>query len=98
MTKLDAENEKTKRVKSIRCVVTSDKMNKSRVGTLDRMTRFPKINKYLRRSTKIMFHDEKNECHTGDLVELSPCRPLSAHKSYQLVKIIKKNEEAEVNV
>ncbi len=82
-----------KQTKVIKCVVDSDKMNKSRVGVLERRVRHSIVDKFIRRSTRIMFHDEKNETKVGDLVEIKPSKPYSARKAYTLLRVIKKSED-----
>jgi small subunit ribosomal protein S17 len=82
--------EEKKGVKEIRCVVTSDKMTKSRVGVVERLVKHPIAGKYLRRRTKVMFHDEKNETHVGDEVIVCPSRPMSAMKKFTLLKVVRK--------
>jgi len=71
-------------------VVTSDKMNKTRRVEIPRMVKHPRYGKYIRRRTICHVHDEKNECHTGDTVEIMESRPLSKTKHWRLVRIIKK--------
>jgi small subunit ribosomal protein S17 len=82
--------ESKKTVKEIRCVVTSDKMTKSRVGVVERLVKHPVAGKYLRRRTKLMFHDDANATRIGDEVIVSPSRPLSARKKFTLVRIVRK--------
>ncbi|MBI2602029.1 MAG: 30S ribosomal protein S17 [Deltaproteobacteria bacterium] len=84
-------------VKTRRVVVTSDRMNKSRVGELVRTVKHPVFGKYIKRTSKFMFHDEKNESHIGDEVTITECAPKSANKSFQLVSIEKRAELTEVN-
>lgn len=71
-------------------IVTSDKMNKSRKVVVERRIIHPDFEKEVRRRTGILVHDEKNESHVGDLVEVTYCRPLSRQKHFRLVKILKK--------
>jgi small subunit ribosomal protein S17 len=82
--------ESKKSVKEIRCVVTSDKMSKSRVGVVERLVKHPVAGKYLRRRTKLMFHDDANATHVGDEVIISPSRPRSSRKKFTLVRIVRK--------
>jgi len=84
---------KEKKVRPVKCVVTSDSMNKSRVGTVDRLVKHPRYSKYMRRRTKIMFHDETNSSRLGDEVLIEPSRPLSARKKYTLLQITRKAAE-----
>lgn len=81
---------KEKKARPLVCVVTSDKMNKSRVGTTTRLVKHADYGKYLKRRTKVMFHDEANESHEGDRVLVSPGRPHSNRKAFELVKIIER--------
>jgi small subunit ribosomal protein S17 len=46
--------------------------------------------KFIRRTTKLLAHDEKGESHEGDLVLIAPCRPLSRRKSWQLIEVVEK--------
>jgi small subunit ribosomal protein S17 len=77
----------------IQCVVTSDKMNKSRVGTLERTVKHPQYGKYMRRRSKFMFHDENNETKVGDKVLVVQSRPLSASKRFTLLKVVEKAKQ-----
>lgn len=80
----------TKKSRPIRVVVTSDKMNKSRVGTLERLVKHARYGKYIRRRTKYMFHDEQNSSRVGDEVLISQTRPLSARKKFSLLEVVRK--------
>ena len=82
------ENKKTRKVK---CEVVSDKMQKSRVGTLVRIVKHPVVGKYLKRTSRIMFHDELNQSRVGDTVLIEECRPMSSKKSYRLISIVSNN-------
>ena len=72
--------------------VTSDKMDKTIVVEVDRLTQHPLYRKVLRRSTKLKAHDEHNECHSGDRVEITECRPLSKQKQWRVTRIIARAE------
>lgn len=82
-------SEKTKKSRPIRCVVTSDKMDKSRVGTVEHLVKHPHVGKYMRRRSKIMFHDEQNTTRIGDEVLITQTRPLSARKKFQLLEVVR---------
>ena len=71
-------------------VVTSDKMQKSIVVKVERKVKHPKYGKFLKRSTKFMAHDEKNESHVGDTVKIMETRPLSKDKCWRVVEIIER--------
>lgn len=83
-------NKTTEKPKTIRCVVSSDKMTKSRVGTYERLVKHPLLGKYMRRTTKYMFHDENNSTKVGDVVEIVQTRPLSARKRFSLYAVVEK--------
>ena len=70
--------------------VVSDKMDKSITVLIERKVPHPIYGKYVKRSTKLHAHDEKNECQQGDLVSIEECRPLSKTKSWRLVKILER--------
>jgi len=71
-------------------LVTSNKMEKSIVVSVERRLKHPKYGKFLKRTTKLMAHDEKNECTIGDKVKVMETRPLSKNKCWRLVEIIEK--------
>ncbi len=71
-------------------VVVSDKMDKSIVVLVERKMKHPIYGKFLKRSTKFMAHDEKNDSHIGDRVRIMETRPLSKNKCWRLVEIIER--------
>lgn len=73
--------------------VTSDKMNKTRRVEIPRLVKHPRYNKYIKRRTICYVHDEKNESHVGDTVEIQESRPLSKLKNWTLVRIVAKSKE-----
>jgi small subunit ribosomal protein S17 len=70
--------------------VVSDKMDKTVVVIVKRLTRHAKYGKVIRRITRVKAHDEKKECHTGDQVRLVETRPLSKDKHFRVVEVVKK--------
>ncbi len=68
----------------------SDKMDKSIVIKVERKMKHPIYGKFLKRSTKFMAHDEKNECGIGDRVRIMETRPLSKNKCWRLIEIVEK--------
>jgi small subunit ribosomal protein S17 len=70
--------------------VISSKMQKTVTVEIERLVRHAPYGKFIRRTTKLLAHDEKGESHEGDLVMIAPCRPLSRRKSWQLIEIIEK--------
>jgi small subunit ribosomal protein S17 len=73
-------------------VVSSDRMEKTVVVTIERLEKHPVFKKYIRRRRKFMAHDEKNECKAGDRVRIRECRPLSKDKCWRVVKIIERQD------
>ena len=71
-------------------VVTSSRMNKSIVVQVDRKVLHPRFKKYIRRSTRYMAHDEKDEAGVGDKVRIEETRPMSKRKSFRLVEILER--------
>jgi len=71
-------------------IVESDTRDKTRKVVVGYMAKHPKYGKYLRHRTVLHVHDESNECHRGDTVEVAPCRPMSKTKSWRLVRVIRR--------
>ena len=71
-------------------VVTSDKMNKTRRVEIPRLVKHRRYGKYIRRRTICYAHDEQNESHIGDTVEIMETRPLSKMKNWRLVRVVTK--------
>lgn len=69
-------------------VVTSARRNKTIAVTVDYVVQHRKYGKYLRRASVLHAHDEKNECHQGDTVEIAECRPMSKTKSWRLIRVV----------
>ena len=82
--------EKRSNRKTLRGVVVSDKMAKTRVISVDHIISHPVYDKTLRRHRKFYAHDEANESKAGDLVEIASTRPLSALKRWRVVRILEK--------
>ena len=71
-------------------VVTSNKMEKSVVVAVERKVKHPKYGKFVKKTTKFVAHDEKNESGIGDTVRIMETRPLSKTKNWRLVEIIER--------
>src|SRR5438128_7070838 len=71
-------------------VVTSDKMSKTRRVEIPRLVKHVRYGKYIRRRTICHVHDEQNESHQGDTVEIMESRPLSKTKHWRLVRVVSK--------
>ena len=68
--------------------VVSNKMQKSVTVSVERLIKHPVYGKFIRRTTKIMAHDEDGSCKEGDTVAISECRPISKRKAWRVVEII----------
>jgi small subunit ribosomal protein S17 len=76
--------------KSFRGVVVSDKMAKTRVIKVERITRHAAYSKTLRSHEKFYAHDEANESRAGDVVEITSTRPMSSLKRWRVSRIVEK--------
>lgn len=85
-------NQKVKRTLTGR--VVSSKANKTISVLVERQVKHPLYGKFIRRSTRILAHDENNECNEGDLVKIEECRPLSRRKSWTLNSVVKQAQQA----
>ena len=70
--------------------VVSNKMEKSCVIAIERKVKHPKYGKFMKKTTKLMVHDEANLCGIGDTVRVMETRPLSKNKRWRLVEVIEK--------
>ena len=83
-----------KAVRTLTGQVVSNKMDKTIAVAIERVVRHPTYGKFVRRTTKLLAHDENNEAREGDTVSITPCRPLSRHKSWRLLAIIERASPA----
>ena len=74
--------------------VVSNKADKTITVLIERRVKHPIYGKFIRRSTKLMAHDEQNQCREGDLVTVEECRPLSARKNWVLVSVLEQAPQA----
>ena len=72
--------------------VTSDKMEKTVVVSVETSVKHPIYKKIVRRTYKLKAHDEENKCHMGDKVRVMETRPLSKDKRWRVVEIVEKAE------
>lgn len=70
--------------------VVSNKMTKSITVAVERKVKHGMYGKFLKKTTKFMAHDEKNECAIGDVVKIMETRPLSKSKRWRLVQVVEK--------
>jgi small subunit ribosomal protein S17 len=71
-------------------VVTSNKMEKSIVVTVERKKKHPIYGKFVKQSKKFVAHDETNDCNIGDTVKIMETKPLSKNKRWRLVEVIER--------
>ena len=71
-------------------VVVSNKMDKSIVVEIERREKHPIYGKFIKKTSRFMAHDEKQECNIGDTVRIMETRPLSTRKNWRLVEIVEK--------
>ena len=79
--------------------VVSNKMQKSVTVSIERLVKHPAYGKFIRRTTKVMAHDEEGTCRAGDTVAIVECRPISKRKSWRVVEVVERapvETEAEV--
>ena len=74
--------------------VVSNKMQKTIAVSVERLVKHPKYGKYVRRTTKLLAHDEHGESREGDVVDIAECRRLSSRKAWRLVRVVKRAEQA----
>jgi small subunit ribosomal protein S17 len=72
--------------------VVSDKMDKTAVVAVTRLVRHPDYGRFVKRTSRFKVHDEKNECHVGDVVKIMETRPLSKDKRWRLMEIVRRAE------
>ncbi len=71
-------------------IVTSNKMQSSIVVAVERKVKHPIYGKFMKKTTKFMAHDDKNDCNIGDRVRIMETRPLSKKKRWRLVEILER--------
>lgn len=80
----------TTQAKTVTGTVTSNKMDKTISVLVERRVKHPIYGKFMRRSTKLLAHDEANECNEGDVVVIEASRPISKNKAWRLQKVVTK--------
>ena len=80
----------TKALRTLTGRVVSNKMNKTIAVEIERLVKHPRYGKYIRRTTKLLAHDETNQSREGDTVTIAECRPLSRSKSWRLVAVVER--------
>jgi small subunit ribosomal protein S17 len=80
----------TKSLRTLTGRVVSNKMNKTIAVEVERLVKHPRYGKYIRRTTKLLAHDETNQSREGDTVTIAECRPMSRSKSWRLVAVVER--------
>ncbi|GMQ82433.1 MAG: 30S ribosomal protein S17 [Rhodothermia bacterium] len=70
--------------------VVSNKMDKSVLVAIKRQIKHPIYGKFIKRTTKLMVHDEQNDAGEGDTVRIMETRPISKHKRWRLVEVVER--------
>jgi small subunit ribosomal protein S17 len=70
--------------------VVSNKMDKTVSVAIERLIKHPVYGKYIRRTSKVLAHDETNECKEGDRVQIAEGRPISKNKSWSVVSVVER--------
>ena len=83
-----AVGEKSQR--TLTAKVVSSKTAKTIAVEITRVVKHPMYGKYMRRTTRLLAHDESGEAKEGDTVLISPCRPMSRRKSWRLVSVVER--------
>lgn len=87
---MSEENASAKKERTLTGRVTSARMDKTVAVVVERMERHPVYGKFVRRSTRLLAHDESNECQRGDLVTITPSRPLSKRKAWRVTAVLER--------
>ncbi len=94
MAEVAQTSKKVTKPRTLTGVVKSNKMQGSVVVAVERLEKHPLYRKYIKRTTKVHADDPKNECQQGDIVVVQECKPISKTKSWRLVEIKEKSQEA----
>jgi small subunit ribosomal protein S17 len=86
-------SENATKLRTITGRVVSNKMDKTITVLVERVVKHPVYGKYIKRSTKMMAHDETNICQEGDVVAIASCRPLSKNKTFKLVEVLESSKK-----
>ena len=81
-----------KKVRTLTGTVVSDKMDQTVAVAVGRVVKHPIYGKYLRRTSKVLVHDQDNASKQGDIVSIAECRPVSKRKSWRLVEVLESAE------
>ena len=85
-------SENTKSIeRSLTGEVVSNRSDKTIAVLVERKVRHPIYKKYIKKSTKVQAHDEKNECNIGDTVRVIESKPFSKTKHWALAEVLEKS-------
>ncbi len=82
----------SEKARSVIGQVVSDRMDKTAAVVVTRQLRHPLYGKYIRRSTKVLAHDEDNTAKIGDQVRIRECRTRSKHKAWEIIEVLRTQE------
>ncbi len=85
-----SEDSQQKNTRTLSGRVVSDKMNQTVSVAIERRVQHPMYGKFIRQTSKVMAHDETNQCRTGDKVTIAECRPISKHKAWRIVDVVER--------
>lgn len=95
MNQENAQIQKPKRHRKVRTgFVTSNKMDKTAVVSIERQAPHRRFHKYIRMTKKVKVHDENNACQIGDWIQIVETRPLSKEKHWRVQKVLRKSVES----
>jgi small subunit ribosomal protein S17 len=80
----------SKLIRTLTGRVVSARADKTITVLVERLVKHPMYGKFIRRSSRLMAHDEENQCREGDTVAISECRPISKRKSWRLHEIVER--------
>lgn len=86
------QSDTTKKPFSMTGVVVSDRMNKTRVVVIEKVLRHSRYAKAVKKKIRYKAHDEQNQSHLGDKVEIVLARPMSRDKRWRIASIVAKAE------
>ena len=91
-----AVKQEAAQIRTLTGTVVSNKMQKTIAVVVERLVKHPQYGKYVRRTTRLLAHDEENTSKAGDLVSITECRPYSKRKAWRLVEVIRRAEASGV--
>lgn len=90
--KADKQQSRTAGGRTMTGRVVSNKMHKTVSVAVERVVKHPVYGKFIRRTTKLLAHDEANACREGDMVSIEECRPISKRKAWRVAQVLQRAE------